>query len=84
MERGEHLNKLGIKGTKISLRSYYKSLPGPSCPKTDLLRTLSEKCGVSIVTARNWVLYGFRPSNPEHVRIISEETGIPADELWTD
>lgn len=84
METGDNLNKLDLKGVKITLKGYYKNLPSPSYPKSEFINKLAEKCGVTTVTVRNWILYGFRPDNMEHVRIISEETGIPAEELWTD
>ena len=37
---------------------------------------------VTIATANNWVKYGIKPSNPEHVRILSEITGISPEYLW--
>lgn len=42
------------------------------------------RCGVTLATARNWILYGIRPGKSEHTQIISEITGIPAENLWND
>ena len=68
----------------MTLRGYYKSLPNSSHPKTEFVNDIAAKTGVSTATVRNWIVYGMRPNNPEHVQILSEITGIPVNELWDE
>ena len=84
MESSNKTNTLPKKGKHMTLRGYYKSLPDPTYPKKDFIHEVSTKCNVTLTTANNWVKYGIKPNNPEHVRILSEMTGIPADNLWID
>lgn len=84
MESINNSNSSVEKGQIMTLRSYYKNLPEPTHPKKELIKSIATKCGVTETTARNWIMYGFRPDNPDHVQIISEITGIPAENLWND
>lgn len=84
MENPKNSNSCVESGQKLTLRGYYKNLPCPTHPKKDLIRRISGACGVTECTARNWVVYSFRPNNPEHTGIISEITGIPVEDLWND
>ena len=77
-------NSLTEKAKTITLKGYYSNLPEATHPKTDFLRNVAKKCDVSEVTVRNWVRYGFKPNNKEHIQILSEVTGIPAESLWED
>lgn len=66
----------------ITLKDYYQSLPESTSPKTEFVNDIAFRCNVTSNTVRNWISYGMKPSNPEHVKIISEVTGIPCDQLW--
>lgn len=77
-EKNEHLDK------KMTLRDYYESLPSSSHPKTEFVNDIAVRAGVSTTTVRNWIVYGMKPINPEHVEILSQATGIEKDCLWND
>ena len=68
----------------MTLKSYYKNLPDAKYPKSELINKIAVQCGVTLASARNWILYGIHPEKPEHVQIISEITGIPVENLWND
>lgn len=68
----------------MTLKGYYNSLPDATYPKKEFVRLLMEKTGASHGSINNWVVRGGHPSNPEHVRILSEVTGIPENELWLE
>lgn len=84
MESSNKTNTLNGKGQSMTLRGYYKSLPEPTFPKKDFIQEIATKCNVTLTTANNWIKYGIKPNNPEHVRILSEITGIPAEDLWIE
>lgn len=69
-----------------SLKDFYNKLPESRVvsPKGDFLRELVNRCNVTYTTARNWIVYGMRPSNKENLKILSELTGIPEDHLFED
>lgn len=69
---------------KMTLRGYYDSLPSSSHPKTEFVNDIAQRTGVSTATVRNWIAYGMRPNNPDHVQILSEVTGIPVEDLWNE
>ena len=68
----------------ITLRGYYAGLPEAECPKTNFINTIVARTGVSATTVRNWIFYGMKPANENHVNILVDVTGIPANELWAD
>lgn len=68
----------------ITLKGYYLNLPDSTHPKTEFINEVIKRTGVSFTTARNWVIYGMKPNNPEHVKALVEITGIPAANLWND
>lgn len=70
------------KTKKMTLKCYYNQIPMHSAPRKDFIKRVSNKCGVSENTVRNWCIYGMRPKDYAHVRILSEMTGINEDELW--
>lgn len=82
MEDSNKSNVFAQKSANLTLKGYYKSLPDPTYPKKEFVSMIAEKCNVTIATANNWIKYGIRPNNPEHVRILSEITGIPPENLW--
>lgn len=69
-----------------SLKDFYKNLPDSRVvsPKSDFIREVTSRCKVSYQTARNWIIYGMKPSNKENVKVLSELTGIPEDYLFKD
>ena len=69
---------------KMTLRGYYDGLPDAECPKTNFINTIVARTGVSATTVRNWIFYGMKPANENHVNILVDVTGIPANELWAD
>lgn len=70
--------------SKLVLTNYYDSLPKLSAPKTDFVREVALKCGVVEPTVRLWVKGESRPSNPEHLKILSDITGIEESKLFSD
>lgn len=84
MESINNSNSFEENGQIMTLKSYYKNLPTPTHPKKELIQSIATRCGVTEVTVRNWIMYGFRPDNQDHVQVISEITGIPAENLWND
>ena len=77
-------NSLNEKGKIITLKDYYSNLPEATHPKTDFLRAIAKRCDVSETTVRNWVRFGFKPNNKEHIIVLSEITGIAPENLWND
>jgi len=69
---------------KMTLKSYYESLPEPTAPKTEFVRKIAKLCEVGEPTVRLWIRGLWKPSNPEHIAIISKETGITADDLFNE
>ena len=70
------------KNEKLTLKGYYESLPLRTAPRKEFLKRISERCSVSEQTARNWCIYGMRPQNFMHVKVLSELTGIKIEDLW--
>ena len=79
-------NSIRLEGKKdiMTLKGYYKKLPKASYPKTEFIRSIAKKCNVSEATVRNWIIYGFKPTNKSHIQVLSEETGIPTENLWEE
>lgn len=75
---------LAEKCQKMTLKDYYESLPQciRSAPRRDFLNRIAKRCDVTISTVYNWINYGMRPMKKSHAEILSEETGIPASDLW--
>lgn len=84
MDSSNNSSTLQGKGKSMTLKSYYKSLPEPTFPKRDFIQEIAMKCNVTLATANNWIKYGIKPNNPEHIRILSEITGIAPENLWID
>jgi hypothetical protein len=66
----------------MTLTDYYEKLPKLVAPKTDFVRRVATRCGVETGTVRFWIKGRSKPCNPEHLSILSEETGIPAEDLF--
>ena len=75
-------NKMEQKCEKMTLRGYYENLPEAVHPKTDFVIKVMNECLVSYTTARNWITGMTRPMNPDHVKKLSELTGIAEEDLW--
>lgn len=84
MESTLKTNTLVTNAGIITLQGYYRSLPDATYPKSDFIRDVATKCCVTETTVRNWIKYGMKPNNPEHVKILSEMTGINSGNLWND
>lgn len=84
MENGLKTSKLAHEGQIMTLKGYYKNLPDSTHPKTEFINEITKRTGVSFTAARNWVIYGMKPNNPEHISILSEITGIPPEKLWSE
>lgn len=66
----------------MTLREYYSGLTREVPPKTRLVKEIMRSCSVEMVTVRKWLSGESVPQNPEHVKRISDITGIPAEELF--
>lgn len=73
---------MGGKTPKMTLKGYYETLPEANYPRTEFVNRIIAKTGTSVQTVRNWVIYGMKPKNPAHLHVLSEETGIPIENLW--
>lgn len=66
----------------MTLKGYYEKLPDANYPRTEFVNRIIARTGKSVQTVRNWVIYGMKPKKTEHSQILSEETGIPVENLW--
>ena len=82
MENANNSNTLLEKSKSMTLKGYYNRLPEPTFPKKDFVKEVADKCNVTQTTARNWIRYGIKPNDPEHIRILSQITGISPENLW--
>ena len=69
---------------KMTLRDYYRNLPDAKeiAPKKALIEKVAMRCDVPASTARSWLIYGNKPRNTHYLTVLSEETGIPIDDLF--
>lgn len=70
------------KTEKMTLKGYFESLPKRKSPRKDFVTEVARRCGVSEQTVRNWCIYGMKPQDFKHVKILSEMTGIKEEDLW--
>lgn len=82
MESDLKTSTYGLKSKNITLEGYYKGLPEATYPKSNFIIEVAHRCGVTATSVRNWIKYGIKPNNPEHIKILSEITGIPEEELF--
>ena len=68
----------------LTLKDYYAGLPLRKSPRKDFISEVCRRCSVSEQTVRNWCIYGMKPQDFRHVKILSELTGIKEESLWTD
>lgn len=76
----EKTNTLEVEEKIITLRSYYDSLP--HYERRSLVHLLCQKLEVSEATAYNWIMGRNKPIKASYFRILSEITGIPAENLF--
>lgn len=77
-------NYLKNKQEKITLRGYYDALPEPTKPKREFILEIMTRCNVVETTVWNWLSGRSKTNDPKHLQILSEITGIPQEELWTE
>lgn len=83
MKKENNANYSAEKRPRMTLADYYESLEIPVyTKKTEFINKVSERCEVSESTARNWVANRVRPQKPSYMRILSELTGIPEEDLF--
>ena len=68
----------------MNLQEFYKNIPAPTAPKAEFIKRVAEELEVSEPTVRGWVNGRFKPRHPSLYRGLSEITGIPEDQLFTD
>jgi len=66
----------------MTLKSYYETLSMCKSPLQEFVDIVTERCGVSGQTVRNWCLYGIKPQSYAHVKVLMDITGLTEDELW--
>lgn len=67
---------------KSKLADYYESLPPSYSPKTQFIKRVAERCGLVEQTVRLWVKGKSNPSEPKHLEVLEEETGISRENLF--
>ena len=72
------------KREKMTLKGYFSALPKRKSPRKEFIEEVVRRCGVSEQTVRNWCIYGMKPLDFHHVKVLSEMTGIMEDDLWMD
>ncbi len=66
----------------MNLSNFYYNLPERSAPKSDFIRKVARRCNVGEPTVRMWVKGKCKPSMSEHMKVLSEETGININDLF--
>lgn len=90
MENIQSSKDFGRNLEKITLKGYYQNLPKRVSPKQQMLEEIQNECEnlsgdrPTMVTVRNWVLYGLKPKNVKHIDAIVKVTGIAEEDLWED
>lgn len=72
------------KDSKMTLKGYYDALPEPTVPKREFVLEIMQKCHVVETTAFNWISGRTRASDPRHLAVLSQITGIKQEDLWQD
>ena len=66
----------------MTFSDYYENIP--SFPKKTFIDEVCKRCEVNENTVRNWVFNRSKPQKVSHYSILSEITGIPAEQLFPD
>lgn len=62
----------------MNLKTYYKSRK----KKYEFASRVAERCEVSLTAVLNWCNFYSTPSDEAKIQILSEESGIPVDDLF--
>ena len=84
MKKNTKQNNSGGNLKKMTLKDYYNKIPTSSAPRKLFVEEVAGLCGVTPQTVRNWCIYGMKPTNYRHARVLSEITGISEEDLWKD
>lgn len=84
MKSSEKTNSLRENFQKMTLKGYYEKLENATYPKTEFVNRVAYRTGATTSTVRNWIAGRTKPEKAEHIQILVEETGIPAEELWKE
>jgi len=68
----------------MTLKGYYDSLPQPDNPRRSFILSIMQRLNVVESTVFNWLSGRSRPSDPKHIAVLSELTGIKPEDLWED
>lgn len=84
MKKTDFTNASVRKERKMTLRDYFFSLPSAMeiAPRSNLIREVANKCGVSVGAARSWLAYGVKPRKKEYIDALTEITGINREDLF--
>lgn len=69
-------------GVKMTLRDYYENLPTAIAPKTEFVKKIMDKCGVTQQATHRWLKKGSMPSSKEHCDAIAEIAGVAPEILF--
>lgn len=67
---------------KITLPEFYENLPNATAPKTEFIKKIIDKCGVTQQAIHRWLKKGGMPSSKEHCDAVAEIAGVPVEELF--
>lgn len=67
---------------KQTLSEFYQNLKYVTPPKTEFVKRVAGRCGLTDEAVRRWVMGKNKPSEEKHLEILEEETGIPRDQLF--
>ena len=73
-------NTFDVKEKQMTFSDYFDAIP--KFPKKDFVKRVMEDCEVSEATVYNWTTNRSKPQKASHYRILSEITGIPAENLF--
>lgn len=63
---------------KVNLRTYYKTCK----KKYEFAGKVAERCGVTLNAVIKWCNFYAKPGDETKFKILSEETGIPVEDLF--
>lgn len=73
-------NTFDVKEKQMTFSDYYNNIP--MYERNSFVVKLMTECEVSQATVYNWSINKFKPQKASHYRILSEITGIPAENLF--
>lgn len=81
-EKNNNSKFFSTRSKKMTLKGYYQNIPLRNAPRQEFIMKISNACHVTEQTVRNWVLYGLKPQQKEHIEFLSKITGIEKEDLW--